>query len=128
MPVIYTIDQAPLSILFHLAFALISVLVGGVVLFRQKGTQVHRLLGRVWVGLMLIVAFGSFLIQARGHFSFIHILSVAIIVSLLSAIHAIRNGNIRRHKINKSIAYASLCIAGLFTLLPYRMLGKLVFG
>ncbi len=127
-PVIHTIDQAPFAILLHLAADLVAVLIGGIVLFRRKGTHTHRMLGRVWVALMLLVAFGSFFIQARGHFSWIHIMSVAIIVSLLSAIYAIRHNNVRRHKINMLIAYTSLCIAGLFTLLPYRMLGKLVFG
>jgi uncharacterized membrane protein len=113
--------------LLHLVAALAAVVSGGVVLFRQKGTYAHRVMGRVWTGLMFVVAFGSFFIQARGQFSFIHILSVITIVTLVAAIYAIRHNNVRRHKINMRIAYASLCIAGLFTLLPYRMLGQLVF-
>jgi len=128
MPVIYTIDKAPAYILVHMAAALAAVMIGGVVLFRHKGTASHRIMGRIWVTLMFTVALGSFLIQVRGHFSVIHLLSTAIIVNLVIAIYAARNNNVRRHKWNMRIAYASLCIAGLFTLLPYRMLGQLVFS
>lgn len=127
MPVIYSIDQAPLHILLHMTAALAAVLMGGVVLFRPKGTVMHRLLGRCWAGLMLYVAVGSFFIQARGRLSLIHILSVVIIVSIVSAVYFIRRGNVRSHKISMITSYVSLCIAGLFTLLPYRMLGQLVF-
>ena len=127
MPVIYSIDQAPVHILLHMIAALVAVLVGGVVLFRKKGTNAHRIMGRLWVGLMLYVAIGSFFIQARGRLSLIHILSVVIIISMLLAVYAILRGHVRQHKISMSISYASLCIAGLFTLLPYRMLGQLVF-
>ena len=127
MPVIYSIELAPLHILLHMVAAVVAVLIGGVVLFRKKGTTTHRIMGRIWAGLMLYVAFGSFFIQARGRFSLIHILSVVIILSMFSAIYAIRNNNVRRHKISMTTSYVSLCIAGLFTLLPYRMLGQLVF-
>jgi uncharacterized membrane protein len=128
MPVIYTIDQAPLHILLHMAAAIVAVLTGAYVLFRRKGTITHRVVGRVWVGLMLFAAVSSFFIQTHGRFSVIHILSVVVILSMISAIYAIRHGNIKRHKMSMSISYASLCIAGLFTLLPYRMLGQLAFG
>jgi uncharacterized membrane protein len=114
-------------ILLHIAAALAAVLLGAVVLYRPKGTAVHRMMGRVWVGLMLVVAVGSFFIQARDRLSLIHILSVVIILSMASAVYAARHNNIRGHKISMRISYASLCVAGLFTLLPYRMLGQLVF-
>lgn len=127
MPLIYSIDQAPLHILLHMIAALVAVIAGGIVLFRPKGTAAHRILGRVWVGLIIYVAVGSFFIQARGRLSLIHVLSVVIIVSIVAAIYAIRRGNFRRHQISMCISYASLCIAGLFTLLPYRMLGQLIF-
>lgn len=128
MPVIHAIDQAPASILLHLAAALTALLLGGVVLFGHKGTYVHRMLGRLWVGLMLVVAIGSFWIQGRGHFGWIHLLSVVVIVNLAVAVYSIRIKNVRRHRLNMRMAYLGLCVAGVFTLLPYRMLGKLVWG
>lgn len=128
MPVIYSFDSAPAHILLHIVAALAAVFIGAIVLIRPKGTALHRLMGRVWVALMLIVAVGSFFIQARDRLSLIHILSGVIIVSMASAIYAVRHSNLYRHKISMRISYASLCIAGLFTLLPYRMLGQLIFG
>ena len=46
----------------HLAVALCALLIGGVVLRLRKETARHKLIGRVWVALMLVVAVGSFLI------------------------------------------------------------------
>ncbi len=128
MPLIYSIDQAPLYILLHLAAAITAVPLGALVLFRRKGTVQHRWLGRIWAFLMLYVAIGSFWIQARDRLSFIHILSAVIIVNLCYAIWAIRHKNVKGHRISMLCSYASLCGAGAFTILPYRMLGQLVFG
>lgn len=128
MPVIYSIENAPFAILLHLAAALTALVLGAVVLFRRKGTAMHRWLGRLWAGLMLLVAVGSFWIQGRGHFSWIHLLSVVVLLNLAVAVIAIRNKNVRRHQINMRMAYIGLCAAGIFTLLPYRMLGRMVFG
>ena len=36
----------------HLAAALLSVLVGALVLARRKGTRSHKLFGRLWIGLV----------------------------------------------------------------------------
>jgi uncharacterized membrane protein len=127
-PVIYSIDQAPFHILLHLAAALAALAVGAVVLWRRKGTASHRLLGRVWAGLMLVVAVGSFFIQAHGRFSLLHVLSVVVIVCMIYAVYAIRHNNLRAHQRSMRFSYMGLCIAGVFTLLPYRMLGRLVFG
>jgi uncharacterized membrane protein len=128
MPLIYSAAQASWHIWLHLAAAVFGVGLGAVVVWRRKGSSSHRWLGRVWVALMYITAIGSFWIQARGRFSLIHVLSVAMIVNLTVAIFAIRSGNTKRHRRCMTAGYPALCIAGLFTLLPYRMLGQLIFG
>lgn len=64
----------------------------------------------------------------RGHLSAIHVLSVVTIVNLGYAFWAIRRGKVHGHRISMICSYTALCIAGVFTLQPYRMLGKLVFG
>lgn len=125
--IIYTIDEAPAHILMHLWVAVLSIVIGAIVLFRTKGTLSHRWLGRIWVSLMLITALSSFFIQARGHFSPIHLLSVVVLIAMSYSIYAIQHRRIRQHKIAMICAYASLCIAGAFTLLPYRMLGQMLF-
>ena len=46
----------------HLAVVLRALLIGGIVQRLRKGTVRHKLIGHVWVALMLVVAVGSFLI------------------------------------------------------------------
>jgi uncharacterized membrane protein len=94
-PAIYSFSEAPAHILFHLAVALCSVLLGAIVLFRRKGNFSHRVLGRAWVLLMFATAISSFFIQARGTFSAIHLLSVTVLISMSYAIFAIRSKRVR---------------------------------
>ena len=123
-----SLDQAPLAILLHLTAAMYALAIGAFVVFRRKGTLVHRWVGRVWAALMLYVAIGSFWIRTDGHLSPIHLLSVITIVAIGYAVWAIRQGNVRAHRTSMVFSYAGLVIAGAFTLLPDRLLGQLVFG
>jgi uncharacterized membrane protein len=125
---IYSFTEAPGHILFHLSVALCSVALGAFVLVGRKGDFTHRVLGRTWVLLMLATAISSFFIQARGTFSVIHALSVAVLVSMAYAIWAVRTKRVRGHRVAMICSYTSLCVAGAFTLLPYRMLGQLIFS
>lgn len=127
-PVIHAFADAPWYVHAHLAVALVALLIGASLLLRRKGTASHKALGWVWVVLMLGAAITSFFIQARGRFSLIHVLSVVILVTVPLGIMHIRRGNVRRHKYTMASAFAGLAIAGAFTLLPYRMLGQLLFG
>ena len=124
----YSIATAPVIVWVHLFVALTSLVLGAVVLIRRKGTPTHRRLGRVWAALMYMAATTSFWIQARDHFSVIHVLSVIMLISLTYALYAIRRGRVKTHKICMQSTYAGLIGAGVFTLLPYRMLGQWVFG
>ena len=67
----------------------------------KKGGAIHKLLGRIWVGLMLIVAITSFFIHETkmwGDHSSIHLLSLWTIFILGVGIYYVRVGNIKRHK------------------------------
>jgi len=125
---IHSLADAPWYVLAHLLFALVAVLLGTTVLLRRKGDFTHKALGWCWVSLMLTAAVSSFFIQARGRFSLIHILSVVILVTVPLGVVHIRRKRVQRHRYTMSSAFAGLIIAGAFTLLPYRMLGQLVFG
>ena len=127
-PVIHSLADAPWYVHAHLAVALLALLIGVMVLVRRKGSASHKALGWFWVVLMSIAASTSFLIQARGRLSLIHVLSVVVLIALPLAIVHIKRGNVRAHKISMISAFAGLAIAGAFTLLPYRMLGQLIFG
>lgn len=121
-----SLEFTPL-ILIHVAAAIGALLLGGLTLLLRKGTRLHKLFGRSWVVLMLTTALVSFGIQRSGHFSVIHILSVITLAGISSAVFAAMKGRISAHRRGMTAVYVSLVIAGIFTLLPDRRLGYLVW-
>ncbi|WP_407495354.1 DUF2306 domain-containing protein [Pseudooceanicola sp. MF1-13] len=120
------------SIQIHVAAALLSVVLLPLTLFRRRRDRVHKITGYVWVTAMLVTAVSSFWINGIrmvGPFSPIHLLSVLVIFNVIWALVEVRRSNIARHElILKATAFWSLGVAGLFTLLPGRMMGEMVFG
>lgn len=117
------------AIVLHLVTVIPALIIGLVVLFNQKGTRLHKRLGRFWAGLIVLTSIVSFFITHNGQFSAIHILSVISIASVLIAIHAIRHGNVLRHKRCMIGAYIGSVVAGIFaTILPGRFLYTVFFG
>jgi len=108
----------------HAFSALTALLLGAWQLFfSARGSQSHRLVGRVWVGLMLYVSVTSFWIREirHGQFSLLHILSVVTIVSVLLGIRDARRGNIPGHVGNMCGSWIGLLIAGGFAIgVPLR--------
>jgi uncharacterized membrane protein len=119
-------------ILLHTASAVLSLLLGTYQLLTMKGTAGHRILGYVWCSLMGFVAVSSMWIHSIDQFmgfSVIHLLSVNVIVGLPLAILAARRGNIARHRMMMKGTYVGgLIVAGIFTLAPGRILGRLLIG
>ncbi|HYD61296.1 MAG TPA: DUF2306 domain-containing protein [Noviherbaspirillum sp.] len=115
-------------IITHVASATGALVFGAVTLSLRKGTTLHRVLGRTWVMLMALTALVSFWIQSSGHFSWIHLLSVWTLLALAGSIYAAIRGNIQAHRKGMISAYAGLAIAAVFTLLPGRRLGALLWG
>ena len=115
----------------HLAAAILGLLIGAAVLARKKGTVSHKALGRVWVGLMLVVALSSFwILEIRdgAGFSVIHLLSAWTLVSLALAVYFIRRGNVRAHKGFMVGTFIGLAAAGLGALAPGRFLYQLLLA
>ena len=115
------------------AFAAMAAFVLGVVQFAApKGTLPHRTIGWIWVLLMLSVAISSFWIhQIRlwGPWSPIHLLSIFTLVMLPLGVWAAHRHHVRRHRhIMIGIFSGALVVAGLFTLLPGRIMHAVVFG
>jgi uncharacterized membrane protein len=116
-------------ILAHTIAALAAVALGAAMFLARKGTFLHRVAGRAWVALMLVVAISSFWIKGDGTYSWIHGLSIAVIVLLGLAVWFAITRRIERHrKLMIGVYAGALGVAGMFTLLPYRLLGRLVWG
>ncbi|MEM7068313.1 MAG: DUF2306 domain-containing protein [Pseudomonadota bacterium] len=116
----------------HIVAAVMAIVLGSVVLWRQKGTPTHKTMGRIWVGLMVIVAVSSFFIhelKTWGRFSPIHLVSIGTLISLVWSITAIRRGNIRAHKSGMlGVFVGGLGIAGTLSFLPGRLLHRAIFA
>jgi uncharacterized membrane protein len=115
------------------AFAAMTAFVLGVVqLAAPKGTLPHRTLGWIWVCLMLAVAISSFWIheiRLVGPWSPIHLLSIFVLITVPLAVWKAHRHQVTDHRrIMISIFSGALVIAGLFTLLPGRIMHAVVFG
>lgn len=125
------LDASP-AIKIHTASAVLALVLGGAILWRRKGGAAHRLAGRVWVVLMMVTSFSAFFIhelKTWGDYSPIHILAVVTPISLVYAIMAIRHGDVQRHRQTMRSTYVGgLVLAGAFTLLPGRIMNKVVFA
>jgi uncharacterized membrane protein len=118
-----------LAILMHLGAALAALVLGTGVFLGRKGTYGHRMLGRVWVGLMLVTAISTYWIRVGGGFSWIHGLSVISLVALACAVYFAIAGNIRRHeRVMKGVFFGALIVAGAFSFLPQRLLGHALWS
>lgn len=124
--------SAPLAIQIHAFFATAAMLLGAIVLFRRKGTRAHKLMGRVWVALMLVVATSAIFIneiRLIGPFSPIHIFVAMTYFGVWEGIREIRRGNVVAHQASmKSLYLGALLLTGAFTLLPGRRMHAVLFG
>ena len=116
----------------HAIMAMIAIILGGIQLSMKKGGLIHKLLGRIWVGIMLIVAITSFFIheiKLWGAYSPIHLLSLWTIFILGVGIYYVRVGNIKRHKqVMIATYFFALILTGFFTLYPGRVMHQILVG
>lgn len=135
MPVNWSplLDALP-PIPLHAFAAMAGFGLGIVQLIAPKGTIPHRLLGWIWVILLAITAVSSFWIHGRGYrlwgdWSPIHLLSVLTPVMLVVGVVHARRHRARAHAITMvCIFVGALVIAGVFTLVPGRIMHHVVFA
>jgi uncharacterized membrane protein len=132
LPDFSRIAGLPLAVQIHLVGAIGALGLGPVVLWRRKGDAAHRLLGRVWVGAMMLTCASSFFMTSfapmLGMFGPIHVLSVWTLYSLPRAILAARRGEIDRHRAIMRGLWFGLLFAGALTFIPGRTIFWLFFG
>jgi uncharacterized membrane protein len=124
--------NAALAIPLHAFAAMAAFVLGAVQLAAPKGTLPHRTLGWIWVALMASVAVSSFWIhQARliGPWSPIHLLSIFTLVVLPLAVWRAHRHRVEDHRRIMILLFSGgMVIAGLFTLLPGRIMHTVLFG
>ena len=67
--------KEPQPIPFHAIAAMIAIVLGGIQIARKKGGPIHKIIGRIWVVLILFISFSSFFIyqiKLWGNYSPIH--------------------------------------------------------
>ena len=119
----------------HLATVVPAFAIGLFQLLRRKGTRTHKLLGRVYMVLMMATGLITLLMPAQvgprflNHFGFIHIFSFMALLSVPFAYVAVRRGNIIAHRAAMiSLYVGGILIAGAFAFSPGRMLHAWLFG
>ena len=112
-------------IIIHTLSAVFAVVLGAWLLWARKGHRAHRIGGWLWVICMALVAGISFAIRRPDGFSWIHGLSVFTLIALVTGVLAARTHRVTAHRTNMIALYTgALIVAGLFTLLPGRLLGS----
>jgi len=123
---------APPLVQIHATAALAAFALGVWQLAARKGTLPHRRIGWAWIALMVTVALTSFGItggRGPGHFSWIHGISLFTLLALPVAVLHVRRGRIDRHRwMMLGLFLGALVITGAFTLLPGRLMGRIVFS
>ena len=114
----------------HAIMAMIAIILGGIQLSMKKGGTIHKLLGRIWIGIMMFVAITSFFIheiKLWGAYSPIHLLSLWTIFILGVGVYYARVRNIKRHKqVMIATYFFALILTGFFTLMPGRIMHQIL--
>jgi uncharacterized membrane protein len=124
--------HATRAIQLHAFVAMTAFALGIVQLSAPKGTLPHRTIGWIWVVLMATVSASSFWIHGIrmwGQWSAIHLISIFTLATLPLAVWAAHRHAVERHRrAMTGLFFGALVIAGLFTLVPGRMMHAVVFG
>ncbi len=122
--------NAPIIIQVHSLCAILALVIGPFALFRRRRDRIHRWAGRIWAASMLATALSAafiFEIRLMGPFSPIHLLIPLVFVGVWRGIALIRRGDVVGHgKQMRSLYFTSIGLAGLFTLLPDRLISTML--
>lgn len=121
-------------IAIHLAAALAATAIGPLALWARKGRtqrpRLHRAAGYAWVTLMVATAVSALFITGGGgprwgSFGLIHLLIPITLGMLVVSFVFLARRNVAGHRKTMQYIYVGACVvAGGFTLLPDRLLGR----
>ncbi|UUZ64062.1 DUF2306 domain-containing protein [Polaromonas sp. P1-6] len=121
----------------HMTAAIVATAIGPVALWARMGRtqrpRLHRAFGYAWLTLMVITAISAifirdFTLPNIAGYTPIHLLVPFTLFGLFGAIVYMLRGDITRHRKTMQQVYIGACIvAGVFTLLPGRYLGRLLW-
>ena len=124
--------QAAPVIQAHAFAAMGAFLLGNIQLMAPKGTLPHRMVGWIWVTLMLIVAVTAFFIheiRLWGQWSPIHLIALFTLIMLPVGVLRARRHEVTSHRRTMlGLFIGGLVIAGFFTFFPGRIMYHVVFG
>lgn len=123
---------APPAVLFHLVTVLPAAVIGAwLILGSRKGALWHRRMGYAFLALMTATAVSTVFVRELNHgaLSWIHLLIPVTLLGVVGGLAAARRHDVRRHRsVMLGLYLGALVIAGGFTLLPGRLLHRLLFG
>lgn len=121
----------------HLTASIIALVTGPLVIFARLGSKkmprIHRAFGYGWASMMILSAISALFIRDYGlpnvfGYTPIHLLVPFTAYSLYKAFKALLLKDIVNHKKTMVRLYWGACVgAGIFTLLPNRYLGNIVW-
>ncbi|WP_284126518.1 DUF2306 domain-containing protein [Parerythrobacter aestuarii] len=119
-----------LAVAIHVATVLPTVPLGAYLLIARKGTSLHKLLGRIWIGLMTITALCALFIRPGGSFSWIHLFVPLVLLTSWKVVASARRGDMATHRKEIVGLYlGALVVPGLFAFfLPGRLMNVWTFG
>lgn len=122
----------------HLTAAIAALVTGPVALWARKSAsqrpRLHRAFGYAWVTLMIVTAVSALFIRDSrlpnlSGYTPIHLLVPYVVLGLIASFWHLARKNITAHRRTMQRMYVGTGIgAGIFALLPSRLLGQLVWG
>jgi uncharacterized membrane protein len=98
-------------------------ILGTYLIFSKKGTNIHSLLGKIYMALMGLTGVLTLFIPAYvgprllNHFGLLHLLSILTLWSVPRAYFAIKRGDVRTHKWSMiRLYFGGIIIAGAFAI------------
>ncbi len=118
-------------VIIHTITAFAALGLGIVMWTRKKGTRSHKMLGRIFVSLMAVVAFSALFIKGLNgdRFSWVHLFVPLTFFAIAEIFYYIRKKNMKAHmRAAKGLFFGALLIPGLLSFLPGRLMWHVLVG